>query len=117
VPATQDFPAEGQTAAGALVCTATDCRITLHGQLAVLLQDAGAPCPDAAIILSHGRAPCPGAPVLDSATVRARGAATIRLTAQGPVIIGANDGRAARPWGVPIATVPQPVLLPPALTE
>ncbi len=117
VPATQDFPAEGQTAAGALVCTAADCRITLHGQLAVLLQDAGAPCPDAAIILSHGRAPCPGAPVLDSATVRVRGAATIRLTAQGPVIIGANDGRAARPWGVPIATVSQPVLLPPALTE
>ena len=110
--ATQDFPAEGQAADGAVICDAASCRVQIRGRPAILVRNA-ASLPCAALLFSAEtlKSACPTAVVVDRALVRQAGAVAIRL---GETIDLTTDEaiRGDRPW-----VIRRKILLPPALTE
>jgi len=93
------------TAGPGLVCSASACRATIRGQVAVLARDsAGIDC-SAAVILSAAwlHAACLTTPVIDHAFVQRAGATAIRLERLGPSLTTDQALRGARPWVITAA--------------
>jgi competence protein ComEC len=114
--ATLAFPATGAAENGALSCTEDGCRVTARGQVVAVVRTDDAPCGGASVVVSSLVMACPGL-VVDRGTVARLGATSVRLTASGPVIRTDADERGVRPWVIRETGAPEPVRLPPALTE